>query len=182
MNSWEKITGQSFVGMTYVPIPSLPTVPFFYIDYVILFFYFAVFHDVQTQPIGVKEKFVPAAVLLENCRYATGSLNFLEFDVGLGLFDGVTDEFSRARFSLGSDNHGLFLLAGFVDDEGGTLGFLLGNLFGFHSGGELRREGQVLLNRVSLSCFLIRKPSTNTETYCQGDIVQQNVEPRRSYH
>jgi hypothetical protein len=45
---------------------------------------------------------------------------------------------------LGADDHGLFLLPGFVDDESGALGFLLGNLFGFDCGGEFRREGKVL--------------------------------------
>jgi hypothetical protein len=38
----------------------------------------------------------------------------------------------------------LLLLAGFVDDEGGALGFLLGNLLGFDGGGELGGEGEVL--------------------------------------
>lgn len=117
----------------------------------------AVLHNIQAQPIGVKEKFIPATVLLEDCRYAAGSLDLLEFNVGLGLLNGVTNELSRAGFSLGSDNHGLFLLTGFVDDEGGALGFLLGNLFGFHSRGELRREGQVLVNRVSLPPCMLSK-------------------------
>jgi hypothetical protein len=38
----------------------------------------------------------------------------------------------------------LFLLAGFVDDESGALGFLLRYLFGFYGSGELGREGQML--------------------------------------
>jgi len=39
----------------------------------------------------------------------------------------------------------LFLLAGFVDDEGGALGFLLGDLLGFDGGGEFGGEGEVLV-------------------------------------
>ncbi len=39
----------------------------------------------------------------------------------------------------------MFLLAGFVDDEGGALGFLLGDLLGFDGGGEFGGEGEVLL-------------------------------------
>jgi hypothetical protein len=35
-------------------------------------------------------------------------------------------------------------LAGLVDDEGGTLGFLLGDLFGFNGGGEFGGEGEML--------------------------------------
>jgi hypothetical protein len=38
----------------------------------------------------------------------------------------------------------LLLLAGFVDDEGGALGFLLGDLLGFDGGGEFGGEGEVL--------------------------------------
>jgi hypothetical protein len=38
----------------------------------------------------------------------------------------------------------LLLLPGLVDDEGGTLGVLLGNLLGFDCGGELGGEGKVL--------------------------------------
>jgi hypothetical protein len=38
----------------------------------------------------------------------------------------------------------LLLLAGFVDNEGGALRFLLRNLFGFYGSGELRRESQML--------------------------------------
>jgi hypothetical protein len=35
----------------------------------------------------------------------------------------------------------LLLLAGFVDDEGGALGLLLGDLLGFYCGSELGGEG-----------------------------------------
>jgi hypothetical protein len=41
----------------------------------------------------------------------------------------------------------LFLLPGFVDDEGGSLGFLLRDLFGFDRGGEFGGEGEVLDGR-----------------------------------
>ena len=45
---------------------------------------------------------------------------------------------------MGADYRGLFFLAGFVDDEGGALGFLLGYLFGFDCGSEFGGEGEVL--------------------------------------
>lgn len=35
-------------------------------------------------------------------------------------------------------------MAGFVDDEGGALSFLLGDLLGFDGGGEFGGEGEVL--------------------------------------
>jgi len=38
----------------------------------------------------------------------------------------------------------LFLLPGFVYDESGTLGFLLGDLLGFDGGGEFGGKGKVL--------------------------------------
>jgi len=38
----------------------------------------------------------------------------------------------------------LFFLTSFVDDEGGALGFLLGDLLGFDGGGEFGGEGEVL--------------------------------------
>lgn len=40
-------------------------------------------------------------------------------------------------------------MAGFVDDEGGSLSFLLGDLLGFDGGGKFRREGEVLQDIVS---------------------------------
>jgi len=39
----------------------------------------------------------------------------------------------------------LFLLTGFVDNEGGALGFLLGDLLGFDGGGEFGGEGEMLV-------------------------------------
>jgi len=38
----------------------------------------------------------------------------------------------------------LLFLAGFVDNEGGALGFLLGDLLGFDGGGKFGGEGEVL--------------------------------------
>jgi hypothetical protein len=45
---------------------------------------------------------------------------------------------------LSADYHGLLLLAGFVDNEGSALCFLLSDLLGFDSGCEFGREGEVL--------------------------------------
>lgn len=44
----------------------------------------------------------------------------------------------------------MLLLSGFVDNECGSLGFLLGNLLGFDCGGEFGREGKVLEQQVSI--------------------------------
>jgi hypothetical protein len=49
----------------------------------------------------------------------------------------------------------LLLLAGFVDNEGGTLGFLLRDLLGFDGGGEFGGEGEVLRDVNTLLSSLV---------------------------
>lgn len=112
-----------------------------------LFLIFRAGIDVQAQTLGVKVKLVPATGFLQDLRNISGILDTSELDVTLALLDGVTDKFGGAGFTLGSDDGGLFLLAGLVDEEGGSLGFLLGNLLGFDGSGELRRECEVLTLR-----------------------------------
>lgn len=70
-----------------------------------------------------------------------------ELDVALALLDCVTDKLSRAGLTLGTDNEGLLLLAGLVDEEGSALGLLLSYLLGFDSGGKFGGESQVLQSR-----------------------------------
>jgi hypothetical protein len=70
-----------------------------------------------------------------------------ELDVALALLDCVTDKLSRAGLTLGTDNEGLLLLAGLVDEEGSALGLLLSDLLGFDGGGEFGGEGQMLESR-----------------------------------
>lgn len=110
-----------------------------------LFFIFRTGIDVQAQALGVKIKLVPATSILQDLRNISGVLDTSELDITLALLDGVTNKFGRAGFTLGSDDSGLLFLAGLVDEKSGSLGFLLGDLFGFNSGGELGRECKVLL-------------------------------------
>lgn len=100
--------------------------------------------DVQAQTLGVKVKLVPATSFLQDLRNISGILDASELDITLALLDGVTDKFGGAGFTLGSDDGGLFLLAGLVDEESSSLGFLLGDLFGFDGSGELGGEREVL--------------------------------------
>jgi hypothetical protein len=109
-----------------------------------LFLIFRTGIDVQAQTLGVKVKFVPATGFLQDLRNISGVLDTSKLDVTLALLDGVTDKFGGAGFTLGPDNGGLFLLAGLVDEESGSLGILLGDLFGFNGGGELGGECEVL--------------------------------------
>lgn len=71
----------------------------------------------------------------------TSILDLTQLDVTLALLDGITNEFGGTSLTLGADNEGLLLLAGLVDQESSTLGFLLGDLLGFDSGSKFRREG-----------------------------------------
>ena len=98
--------------------------------------------DVEAETLGVEVDLVVA--LLEDLNNGLGVVELTQVDVRSALLDGVTDELGRAGLTLGSDDHGLLLLSGLVDDEGGTLGVLLGNLLGFDCGGELGGEGEVL--------------------------------------
>ena len=98
--------------------------------------------DVEAKTLGVEVDLVVA--LLEDCGNGLGVVELTQVDVRPALLDGVTDELGRTSLTLGSDDHGLLLLPGLVNDEGGTLSVLLSNLLGFNSGGELGREGKVL--------------------------------------
>lgn len=98
--------------------------------------------NVEPQPVAVQVDLVGA--LLQNLGNVARVLEFSQIDICPALLDSVTDEFCRAGFSLCADDGGLLLLAGFVDDEGGALGFLLGDLLGFDGGGEFGGEGEVL--------------------------------------
>lgn len=109
-----------------------------------LFLIFRAGIDVQAQTLSIKIKLVSAARLLQDLRNISGILNASKLDVTLALLDGVTDKFGRAGFTLGSDNGGLFLLASLIDEESGSLGVLLGDLFGFDGSGEFGGECKVL--------------------------------------
>jgi hypothetical protein len=98
--------------------------------------------DVQAKTLGIKVDLVVA--LLQDGGNVSGILEFTQLNVTAALLDGVTNQLGGTGFTLGANDHGLLLLAGLVDDEGGALGFLLGDLLGFDCGGELGREGKVL--------------------------------------
>ena len=109
-----------------------------------LFLLLIVFGDIQAQAIGIKiELILPATLGQDGCNIPR-VLDPLEIDVAARLLNGVSNQLGRTGFSLCSHYHGLFLLAGFVDDECGSLGLLLGNLLGLDSGGELGRKGEML--------------------------------------
>jgi hypothetical protein len=105
--------------------------------------------DVETQTVGVEVDLVVA--LLEDLSNGLCVVELAQVDVRAALLDGVTDELGGAGLTLGADDHGLLLLPGLVDDEGGALGVLLGDLLGFDCGGEFGGEGEVL--RVVSVCY-----------------------------
>jgi hypothetical protein len=98
--------------------------------------------DVQTKTSRIEVHLVLAA--LQNLGNVLCILELPQLNVGPGLLDGVTDQLCGTGLTLGADDGGLLLLAGFVDDESSALGFLLGDLLGFDCGGEFRGEGEVL--------------------------------------
>ena len=71
----------------------------------------------------------------------------------------------------------MLFLAGFVDDEGRALGFLLGDLLGFDGGGEFGGEGEVLVLTLDM-----RVGRWEGGSYGQGDVVEHDIEPRSSPH
>lgn len=97
---------------------------------------------IQAQSSAVQIHLILAP--LQDLRNGPRVLELPEIDVTPALLDSFADELCRASFTLCADDRGLFLLAGFVDDEGGALGFLLRYLLGFDGGGEFRGEGEVL--------------------------------------
>jgi hypothetical protein len=100
--------------------------------------------DIETQTLGVKIQLVLSAVLLQNLGNLSRVFDLTELDVALALLDCVADKLSRAGLTLRTDNEGLLLLAGLVNEERSALGLLLSDLLGFDGGGEFGGEGQVL--------------------------------------
>lgn len=98
--------------------------------------------NIQPQALRVQVDLVIA--LLQNRSNVPGILKLSQVNVAAALLDRVSDQFGGTGFTLGADHGRLFLLAGFVDDEGGALGFLLGYLFRFHCGRELGGECEML--------------------------------------
>jgi hypothetical protein len=103
--------------------------------------------DVKTKALSIEVDLVVA--LLQDGSDVSGVLELTQLNVTAALLDGITNQLGGTGLTLSADDHGLLLLAGLVDNESSTLGFLLGNLLGFDGGGELGREGKVLGIRVS---------------------------------
>ena len=108
------------------------------------FLFLICLRHIQSQPISIQIQLILPTCLLKYCRNIPRILNSPQIDIASTLLDSVANELGGAGFTLGADNGGLFFLAGFVDDKGGALGFLLSDLFGFDCGGEFWREGKVL--------------------------------------
>jgi hypothetical protein len=98
--------------------------------------------DIQTETPAVKVDLVCA--LLQNLCNVPCVLELPEINVTPALLDGVTNQLGGAGLTLGANDGGLLLLAGFVDNESSTLGLLLCDLLGFDCGGKLGGEGEVL--------------------------------------
>ena len=117
--------------------------------------------NIQPQPIRIQIQLIlPARILQDSCNIPR-VFNPPQIDVASALLDGVTYEFGGAGFTLCAHDRGLFFLAGFVDDEGGALGFLLGYLFGFDGGGEFGGEGEVLWR-----CLVRRGGDSGRRKWC----------------
>lgn len=109
--------------------------------------------DIEAQSLGVQIHLV--GTLFQNAGNVSCVFEFSEIDVTSALLDGVSDEFSGASLTLGADNHGLLLLAGFVDDESGALGLLLSDLLCFDGSSEFGGEGKVLRGVISIQVVSI---------------------------
>lgn len=78
--------------------------------------------------------------MLQNRRDILCILELSQVNVTSALLDGLTNQLCGTGLTLGADDSGLLFLAGFVDYEGGALGFLLRDLLGFDGGGEFGGE------------------------------------------
>jgi hypothetical protein len=126
--------------------------------------------NIQPQHIRIQENLIPA--VLQDSRDILRVLKLPQINVTSALLDGLTNQLCGTSLTLGADNSGLLFLAGFVDHEGGALGFLLGDLLGFDGGGEFGGEGEVL---GGLLVWLYSEKDLSW-TYCDGHIVQKDVE------
>ena len=96
---------------------------------------------IKQQALGIQHQLVPTVA--HHARNLPRRLQPPQLQKPFILSDGLTDQFSRFRFTLSSDDDGLLLLDGLVDEVGGFLGRLLGDLLRFDRFGERGREGDV---------------------------------------
>lgn len=136
--------------------------------------------DIQAQTLGVKVQLIPTAVLLQNIGDVPCVLDTSQFDVSLALLDSVTDKLRGAGFTLGTDDGGLLLLTGLVDEESCTLGFLLSDLLCFNGGGEFGRECEVLdeglISMGGKGLEFDLREGEWCRAYRQGNIIEQDIE------
>jgi len=104
--------------------------------------------DIETQARGIQIHLVLGR--LEDLCNVLGVLELPQVDIRPRLLDCVTDELSGSCLTLGADDGGLLLLASLVDDEGGSLRLLLGDLLGLDGGGKFGGEGEVLRSLVTV--------------------------------
>ena len=92
---------------------------------------------------------------LQNRSNVLRVVELSQINVRSALLDGVTNQLGRPSLTLGAHDCSLLLLPRLVDDEGGALGFLLGDLLGFYSGGKFGGKGEVLdmVNIVGQKAF-----------------------------
>ena len=96
---------------------------------------------VKQQALRIQHQLIPT--IAHHARDLPRGLQPPQLQEPLILSDGFTDQFSRFGFTLSSDDDGLLLLDGLVDEVGGFLGRLLGDLLRFDRFGERGREGDV---------------------------------------
>lgn len=98
--------------------------------------------NVETQTVGIQIHLV--LTRLQDLGDVLGVLKLPQINIRPGLLDGITNQLGGSCLTLGADDSRLLLLTSLVDDECGSLCFLLRDLLGFDSCGELGREGEVL--------------------------------------
>ena len=98
--------------------------------------------DVQTEALAIKVDLI--AALLQNLCNIPLVLEFSQVNITPALLDSVSNQLGGTGLTLCADDGGLLLLAGFVDNEGGALSFLLCDLLGFYCSCELGGEGEML--------------------------------------
>jgi len=105
--------------------------------------------DIESQTLRIQIQLVPSTSLLQDLGNGSRVLDSLQINIRPTLLNSVSNQLCRSCLTLGSNNHSLLLLAGFVNNKCGSLCLLLCNLLCFDSGRELGRECKVLKSKIS---------------------------------
>lgn len=98
----------------------------------------------QIRPLAATWKVRDVGIRSQRRRNFPAGLDLTDLDEAVtGLSDSLADDIGTLGFTLGTDNVGLALLLGPLDDEAGSLGVLLRNLLLLDGLGELLAEGHV---------------------------------------